>query len=131
MRPTLFGLEKPVDLKGLKTIFVFQGDDEIDQKLAKELEKIPNLVIQSTFVSGLTTKAQVVLPAPSWSETKGTYISADGRIQNSNRVIDPSEDTITTDEVLHQFAGSMGSKLGKDWKTGLDLTRIVTVTELN
>ena len=127
----LFGLEKPVDLKGLKTIFVFQGDDEIDQKLSKELEKIPNLVIQSTYVSGLTTKAQVVLPAPSWSETKGTYISADGRIQSSIRVIEPSEDTITTDEVLHQFAGSVGTKLGKDWKTGMDMARIVTATELN
>jgi len=127
----LFGLEKPVDLKGLKTVFIFQGDEEIDQKLAKELEQIPNLVIQSTFVSGLTTKVQVVLPAQSWSETEGTYLSADGRIQALKRVINPSEDTRTIVEVLHQFAASSGIKLVEDWKTGLDKTRAVTVTDLN
>jgi NADH dehydrogenase/NADH:ubiquinone oxidoreductase subunit G len=126
----LFGLEKPVDLKGFKTIFVFQGDEEIDQKLAKELEQIPNLVIQSTFVSGLTSKAQIVLPAPTWSECDGTFISADGRIQLAQRVINPTEDTISTVEVLRQIGTTIGTKLAKDWKTGLDATRVVTNTDL-
>jgi predicted molibdopterin-dependent oxidoreductase YjgC len=126
----LFGLEKSVDLKGLKTIFVFQGDEEIDQKIAKELEQIPNLVIQSTFVSGLTSKAQIVLPAPTWSEFDGTFISADGRIQLAQHVINPTEDTISTSDVLSQMATTMGAKLEKDWKTGLDATRVVTNTDL-
>lgn len=128
---SLFGLDKPINLKGLKTIFVFQGEEKIDQKLSKELETIPNLVVQSTYVSGLTMKAQIVLPAPSWSESEGTYISADGRIQSANKVVNPSEDMITTHDVLNQFADSMGTKLEKDWKAGLDLTRIVTATEMS
>ncbi len=127
----LFGLDKPVNLKGLKTVFVFQGDEEIDQKLAKELELIPNLVVQSTFVSGLTTKAQVVLPAPSWSETEGTYLSADGRIQTIKKVINPSEDTRATIEVLQRFAASTGTKLVEGWKSGLDKTRVAVGLDLN
>jgi formate dehydrogenase major subunit len=127
----LFGLDKPVNLKGLKTVFVFQGDEEIDQKLAKELELIPNLVVQSTFVSGLTTKAQVVLPAPSWSETEGTYLSADGRIQTIKKVINPSEDTRATVEVLQRFAASTGTKLVEGWKSGLDKTRVAVGLDLN
>ena len=127
----LFGLDKPVNLKGLKTVFVFQGDEEIDQKLAKELELIPNLVVQSTFVSGLTTKAQVVLPAPSWSETEGTYLSADGRIQTIKKVINPSEDTRATIEVLQRFAASTGTKLVEGWKSGLDKTRFAVGLDLN
>jgi formate dehydrogenase major subunit len=127
----LFGLDKPVNLKGLKTVFVFQGDEEIEQKLAKELELIPNLVVQSTFVSGLTTKAQVVLPAPSWSETEGTYLSADGRIQTIKKVINPSEDTRATVEVLQRFAASTGTKLVEGWKSGLDKTRVAVGLDLN
>jgi formate dehydrogenase major subunit len=127
----LFGLDKPVNLKGLKTVFVFQGDEEIDQKLAKELELIPNLVIQSTFVSSLTTKAQVVLPAPSWSETEGTFLSADGRIQSIKKVINPSEDTRATVEVLQRFAASTGTKLVEGWKSGLDKTRVAVGLDLN
>jgi formate dehydrogenase major subunit len=127
----LFGLDKPVNLKGLKTVFVFQGDEEIDQKLAKELELIPNLVVQSTFVSGLTTKAQVVLHAPSWSETEGTYLSADGRIQTIKKVINPSEDTRATVEVLQRFAASTGTKLVEGWKSGLDKTRVAVGLDLN
>ncbi len=126
----LFGLKKLVNLQGMKTIFVFQGDEEIDQKLAKELEQIPNMVIQSTFVSGLTSKAQIVLPAPTWSECDGTFISADGRIQPAQRVINPTEDTISTAEVLRQIGTAIGTKLAKDWKTGLDTTRVVTNTDL-
>ena len=127
----LFGLDKPVNLKGLKTVLVFQGDEEIDQKLAKELELIPNLVVQSTFVSGLTTKAQVVLPAPSWSETEGTYLSADGRIQTIKKVINPSEDTRATVEVLQRFAASTGTKLVEGWKSSLDKTRVAVGLDLN
>jgi formate dehydrogenase major subunit len=127
----LFGLDKPVNLKGLKTVFVFQGDEEIEQKLAKELELIPNLVVQSTFVSGLTTKAQVVLHAPSWSETEGTYLSADGRIQTIKKVINPSEDTRATVEVLQRFAASTGTKLVEGWKSGLDKTRVAVGLDLN
>ncbi len=126
----LLGMDKPVELKGLDTVFLFQGDEEIDQKLTKELEQVPNLVIQSTFVSGLTSKAKVVLPSTSWAESDGTYINLDGRIQTALQIVVPKEDISSIANTLTELAGAASVKIDNNWKSGIDFARIVTAVSI-
>lgn len=120
----LLGLTEPVNLTGIDTVLIFQGEDEISQKLTNELVNIPNIVVHSTYTSNLTTKAQVVLPAPSWSEIEGTYLNIDGRTQKANRIIASSEDTKATSQIMSDLADSFGIKLNGLWNYGLNDSRI-------
>jgi formate dehydrogenase major subunit len=127
----LLGMDKSVELKGLNTLFVFQGDEEIDQKLTRELENIPNLVIQSTFVSGLTSKACVVLPSTSWSESEGTFISLDGRIQTALQIVTPSQEISSIGDTLMELAEAASVKVDSNWRSGINKARIVTSEPIN
>jgi formate dehydrogenase major subunit len=122
------GLEKPVKIASQKALVVALGDDEVNQKMVKEFEKVPYKVVIASSVSTLTAMANVVFPAANWLEQEGHYLNLDGRMQKANRCLTPAADVRSTDEILLALADAAGVKLGNDWE--MDLRKRTPVVEI-
>ena len=121
-------LEKPVKIASQKALVVALGDDEVNQKMVKEFEKVPFKVVMASSVSPLTAMANVVFPAANWLEQEGHYLNLDGRMQKANRCLTPAADVRSTDEILLALADAAGVKLGNDWEK--DLHKRTPVVEI-
>ncbi|CAG1002061.1 partial formate dehydrogenase (NADP+) alpha subunit, partial [Anaerolineales bacterium] len=88
---SLLGLDSAFKLNGEKAVYVALGDDYVSKSLMKRVSKAPYLVVQACYESGLTEKADVVLPVTIWSEEEGHYINLDGRTQKAQRAVTPPE----------------------------------------
>jgi formate dehydrogenase major subunit len=124
----LFQMDGKVDLKKSKAAFVVLGEEEPSQKLIKDLESVPFLVVQAAYASALTARADVVLPAPIWSEMEGHYINLEGKVQTAVKAIQPPEGVKGYHDVLEACAKAAGTSLDGDWTKGL--SRNLLVTEL-
>jgi predicted molibdopterin-dependent oxidoreductase YjgC len=113
----LFGLDKPFALQGQKAIYVALGDDFASKRLLQKLEKAPYLVVQASYVSALTEKADIVLPVALWSEQAGNYISLDGRIQKAEQAIQAPEGVRANAAVLAEVAMRLNMPVKQDWQT--------------
>jgi len=113
------GLEKPVKVDGYKAAVIALGDDELSQKMLKDLEKVPFKVVIASNTSALTASADVVFPATNWLEQEGHFLSLDGRLQKAARVLTASEDVKTTDAALVALADKLSVKLDNEWTKDL------------
>lgn len=109
-------LEMPLQLSGKQLVFVTAGDEELTQKMIKEIEKVPFKVIQSTYSSSLTGTADIVLPSTSWLEQDGHYLNSEGLMQEAKKSITPSEDIHTPYETLGLIADKLGIKFSDTWE---------------
>lgn len=114
-----FNLDQPIKFDGCKAAFVELADDGINQKLEKEIEKIPFKVVQASYASALTAAADVVLPAATWLEQEGHYVNLEGRVQKANRALVPAEENWTAETTLSALAKELGFKLDGKWEKEL------------
>ena len=122
----LMDLDKPVSFKSAKAAFIFLGEEEPSQKLMKEMENVPFLVVQAAYSSPLTARANVVIPAPIWSEQSGHYINLEGKIQKAEKVLEAPEGVVTYQSVLTDLAKAVNVKLDGEWTKALDKSLLVT-----
>jgi predicted molibdopterin-dependent oxidoreductase YjgC len=113
----LFGLDEPFALHGQAAIYVALGDDFASKRLLQNLEKAPYLVVQASYISALTEKADIVLPVAIWSEQAGHYISLDGRVQKAEQTIHAPEGVRANADVLAEVAMRMNMPVKQDWQT--------------
>jgi predicted molibdopterin-dependent oxidoreductase YjgC len=114
---SLFGLDEPFALHGQAAIYVALGDDFASKRLLQNLEKAPYLVVQASYISALTEKADIVLPVAIWSEQAGHYISLDGRVQKAEQTIHAPEGVRANADVLAEVAMRMNMPVKQDWQT--------------
>lgn len=110
-------LDQPLQLAGKQIVYVAAGDEDLSQKMVKEIEKVPFKVVQATYSSSLTGIADVVLPATSWLEQEGHYLNSEGLMQFANKSITPADEILTPFEALGMLADKMGIKLAEDWQS--------------
>jgi formate dehydrogenase major subunit len=113
----LFGLDEPFALHGQAAIYVALGDDFASKRLLQNLEKAPYLVVQASYISALTEKADIVLPVAIWSEQAGHYISLDGRVQKAEQTIHAPEGVRANADVLAEVAMRMNMPVKQNWQT--------------
>jgi formate dehydrogenase major subunit len=111
-----FGLDDAFVLDGQQAIYVALGDDFASKRLVQKLEKAPYLVVQASYLSELTEKADVVLPVALWSEQAGHYISLDGRVQKAEQAIQAPEGVRSNAAVLAEVAMRMNMPVKQDWQ---------------
>lgn len=116
MGAALFGLDEQFNVNGQEAVYVILGDDFASQRLLLKLEKAPYLVVQASYLSALTEKADVVLPVALWSEQAGHYVSMDGRVQKSEQAIHPPEGVRANVDVLAEIAMRMNMPVKQDWQ---------------
>ncbi len=93
----------------LKGLFLLLSDEPENEKLLGWLRGIDFLVVQATYHSGATSMADVVLPSPNWAEREaGEYISMDGRIAESQQVLEINGGLLQDRETLTELSRSLG-----------------------
>lgn len=112
-------LEKPFQLNGHQAVFVALGDDTPSQRLSQRLEKAPFLAVQASYVSRITTMADVVLPVQIWTEQEGHYLSLDGRLQKTTAALSAPEGVRSNAEALRLLAASLNAPVRENWQSAI------------
>lgn len=119
MAAAQYALEQPFQINGEKVVFAAIGDEEPSQMLIKKLENAEFLIVQATYHSALTAKADVVLPVTGWLEQEGHYISLDGRLQKASKSLQSPVDVKSNLEVFEKIAEKLEFSLDSEWKSAL------------
>jgi len=90
---------------GIKALYLLLADAYIE---AKELPALPRgldfLVVQTSHLSPLALKADVVLPSPTWTEISGNYNTLDGSPISVSRLVKPPEGVRADWETINEIA---------------------------
>jgi formate dehydrogenase major subunit len=93
---------------GVKALYLLLADDHIEtNNLEIALKGLDFLVVQTSYLSPLAQKADVVLPSPTWTEISGDYSTLDGTPVSVSRLVTPAEgvkaDWDTISEIAKRF----------------------------
>jgi NADH dehydrogenase/NADH:ubiquinone oxidoreductase subunit G len=113
---SLLGLDEAFKLNGEQAVYVAVGDDYVSKSMVEKLSKAPYLVVQASYESNLTEKADVILPVSIWSEQEGHYINLDGRMQKSEKAVNPLESVLDNVAVFTEVAKRTDMKVDSDWQ---------------
>ena len=97
----------------LKGYLVLQAEAELDcanpQQALAALKQAATVVVMSPFKqAGALEYADVLLPVAPFSETSGTFINTEGRVQSFNGVVKPLGDTRPAWKVLRVLGNLLG-----------------------
>ena len=92
----------------IKALYLLLSDDCIDAPELPNLSKgLEFIVIESSYLSSATSKADVVLPSPIWTEAGEEYITMDGIAKSTSRLIKPSNGIKADAEILCEISKRM------------------------
>ena len=83
---------KPIDWEEVQSLYLFLGDDDVNEELLKKIRGLDLLIVQASYQSPITEMADIVLPSPTWAERVGTYISMDGQPFKSSYLLKRRDD---------------------------------------
>jgi len=105
------GLAHEFDPSAAVMLYVLAGEQKLDGAAVKGVTKEAFVVVQASYESPLTERANVVLPMAIWSERAGSLASTDGRVQKANQAVDPQGEAKADWEILSLLADKLGKKL--------------------
>ena len=85
------------------------------------LRRRPHIVALAALEDALTAQADVVLPAATFAEETGTYVSHEGRAQRYFSVLVPRDHVRPAWRLLRDLAVRMGRREARGWKTPDDV----------
>ncbi len=116
------GLEQvflPTDIRkelkrgNIKAALVFGEDPYSNTATARWFENLEFMLVQDSFQTDTVNRAEVVLPAPSFIEERGTYTNCERRMQETEPVIhleNKTEGWQMIADLASQFYGGFGYK---------------------
>ncbi|NTV36439.1 MAG: molybdopterin-dependent oxidoreductase [Anaerolineaceae bacterium] len=113
-----YQLEQSI-VAGTQAGFIALGDEKPSQHLIQTMEKTGYLVLQASYKSPLTARADVVLPVGTWTEQDGHFLNLDGRLQESRTAVKTVAEIHTNEAVLKDLAKALGLKVQDGWKKEL------------
>jgi formate dehydrogenase major subunit len=107
---------KDLSLNHVQGLYLLISDEQVDNdEVLGWLRTIDFLVVQASYRSAVTSMADVVLPSPIWAERDGgQYVSLDGHVARSYRVIEPKKGLLQDQEMLRELSKKMGHELSSD-----------------
>ena len=111
------GLNNGYDPAVLKLVYVLLGEQNYEgDDLFKRIPQDAFIVAQASYLSELTEKADLVLPAAIWSEQSSSLTNIEGRIQSINKAVEPAGEAKPDWEALQLLS----IQLGKDIAVSID-----------
>ena len=108
-----YGLDNGFKPAGLEVLFILVGEQDWDGKdILKKVGANTFLIVQASYASPLTERADVILPMAIWAERSGSLTTTDGRVQKANKAIEPQGDAKSDWEILTLLAEKLDKKLG-------------------
>ena len=114
---SLLGMKTTITSKS--ACYLALGDAEISDELAKSLQSASYLVVQASYASAITDRADVVLPAAIWAEETGHFINLEGTVQETAIALTAAPGIKSNTEILTALAEKIGVQLSTDWQTPL------------
>jgi len=114
-------LNKSFSLNGHKAVYLVLGDEEPSQNITQKVENSPFLVVQASYQSAITAKADVVLPVTTWLEQSGYYVTSDGKVQRAEKSLQPPTDVRNNKEVLLALADKLKMIVNPVWDKAIKL----------
>jgi predicted molibdopterin-dependent oxidoreductase YjgC len=107
---------KDLSLSHVQGLYLLVSDEQVDNdEVLGWLRTIDFLVVQASYRSAVTSMADVVLPSPTWAERDGgQYVSLDGHVARSYRVIEPREGLLQDRATLKALSKKLGHELSSD-----------------
>jgi predicted molibdopterin-dependent oxidoreductase YjgC len=103
---------KDIPQDRVKGVYLFLADEQEDEELWGWLKGIDFLMVQASYHSAITSRADVVLPSPIWAEREGgEYVSMDGRISGSRQVLQLKDALLQDREILTELSRKLGREL--------------------
>ncbi|MDR2299533.1 MAG: NADH-quinone oxidoreductase subunit NuoG [Comamonas sp.] len=113
---------------GLKAAILLNNEPEFDSAAGKAavagLNKAQMVVTLSPFKANMDF-SDVLLPIAPFTETSGSFVNAEGRVQSFHAVVKPLADTRPAWKVLRVLANLMGVQ-GADYETSQDVLAVAT-----
>jgi formate dehydrogenase major subunit len=120
-------LDIPFEAGKHQACFVAIGDDDPSQRFLQRLEGIPFLAVSAAYHSKLTAMANVVIPVEMWAEIEGHFINVDGRLQKTNKALNPPVGVLGNNEALLAIANDLGISTNDSWKKEVTMRTPSTV----
>lgn len=99
---------------GVKALYILAADDCTElPKLFNSLKGIEFLVAQSSYLTDITSHANVILPSPLWYEVGGNYITLDGKVKSALRLVTPPQGIKADWETLREISSRVKSRQNK------------------
>lgn len=113
---------KALLLLGVDPLATFPDTERTRKALLK-----PDLLLRTGMFPAVGEElAHIVLPTAAITETDGTYVSTEGRVQRVSKIVDPPGNARPTARFLLDLAGRLGSPLG--YLTARDIFEEITKT---
>jgi formate dehydrogenase major subunit len=99
---------KNLTRNGVKALYILLADDYVAVSELTNLHKgIELVVVQSSYLSSATSKADIVLPSPTWAEVGGKYSTLDGVAKSTSCLIKSPDGIKTDSEILREISKHM------------------------
>ena len=109
----IYGINNGFQPRAVKILYLLPGEEDWDgTDVMEKIGKTVFVVLQTSFVSPLTGRADVVLPAAIWSEREGSLTNTEGRVRKVSKVLEPQGEAKADWEILSLLADRLGRKLG-------------------
>ena len=106
------GLNNGYNPAGLKLLYVLMGEQNYEgADLFKGVPKNAFIVVQASYLSPLTERADLVLPAAIWSEQNSNLTNIEGRIQKINKAVEPAGEAKPDWEALQLLSAELGKNI--------------------
>ncbi len=131
-QPQVAGLNAAQMLSGgLKAALLLNTEPEFDSALGRDallgLSKAEMVVTLSPFKANLDV-SDVILPIAPFTETSGSFVNAEGRVQSFHAVVKPAGDARPAWKVFRVMANLLGVA-GMDYETSQDVLKALTLEQ--
>jgi formate dehydrogenase major subunit len=99
--------------------YIALGDDTPSLELGQSLAGARFLVVQASYHSALTRRAEVVLPVQIWTEQEGNYLNFEGRLQKTRAALSAPLEVRSNLEVLQTLASQLERETDERWQENL------------
>lgn len=120
-------MDNDIDFSGAEVVLLAAADENFTQQFMKKFDKVPFLVILSSYVSPLTAAAGAVLPIMNWLEQDGHFLNMDGRVLAANAALEAPQGAFSNVDAIGKLAESLDVKLASSWKNALKSKSTVAV----
>lgn len=106
----LYGSEdiRAIYIMGENPLITFPDISNIE----KRLNNLDLLIVQDIFITDTARLADIVLPACSWGEKEGTFMSATGDMQRLSKILSKTGQSMPDWEIFVNLAKAMNKDLG-------------------
>jgi predicted molibdopterin-dependent oxidoreductase YjgC len=120
-----YDLDQRFNPVGHALVYLALGDDIPTERLNKSIsaiqagDKAGYLIVQASYASSLTDAADVILPVEMWAEQEGHYLNLEGRLQETQRVLNPAPSVYSNQAVFQALVKELNLKIDNNWRDTL------------